>query len=556
MNLHIRVRYLASFDSEAVRKLARYRNDDQFVDVDANQFTDEQLDKLYELAKADNGKEGARALCQRIAAYRNVKANPTGTKIGKLESLAAALRAYIEPSPNKWVFYDEKDGHALPYFVASIKYEKGDSRNGVQASVVMRLAAIGRKDRDGRSVTFHVNNLGRTVIEILNDASFYLETPAAVERYLEDIELYKQWATLTGSQFKCIGTAFPTDAYSYGNVAMERDGQPTTVVMDDATDEEADDSRRSSRNRGGGTTTSKEFWSKGRSDEDEETSTESDGEGVVVTPVHPYLKVFDLARHEFVKTHVRNITPYEYDTTAASKLVLPDQTKALIDILVQGSADIMEDIILGKTGGTIVISTGPPGTGKTLTAEVFAEKIRCPLYVVQCSQLGTDEETVEKQLQRILDRASRWRAILLIDEADVYVHTRGTDIQQNAIVGVFLRVLEHYRGVLFMTSNRSTIIDDAIMSRATAWIRYDYPTKEQLTQLWTVLSTQYKMPLDKGLIEALVEKYPRLSGRNIKNMLKLAGLLLRKATDTKPDVKLFGYVSTFLDLKVDDKEPS
>src|SRR6185295_19284784 len=104
-------------------------------------------------------------------------------------------------------------------------------------------------------------------------------------------------------------------------------------------------------------------------------------------------------------------------------------------------------IVAGKTGGTIVFCTGEPGTGKTLTGEVFSEVIKRPLYVVQCSQLGTDEEELEKQLKKVLRRAQRWGAILLIDEADVYVRERGDDIQQNAIVGVFLRVLEYYRGI-------------------------------------------------------------------------------------------------------------
>lgn len=299
------------------------------------------------------------------------------------------------------------------------------------------------------------------------------------------------------------------------------------------------------------------FWSKTkRSGKDEDDDDDIDDKFTVVVPVHPYVKVFDLAKHEFVIIHVRNITPYVYDKTAEKKLVLDPQTKTLVTILVEGSSEVMEDIIQGKTGGTIVISTGPPGTGKTLTAEVFSEEIERPLYVVQCSQLGTNEETVEKQLSKVLTRASRWKAILLIDEADVYVHERGTDIQQNAIVGVFLRVLEHYRGVLFLTSNRQTIIDDAIMSRATAWIKYEYPSPQQLADIWTVLSKQYKVEINDKLIHELVEAFPHISGRNVKNMLKLARMLLRKAKTTGYDLKLFKYVATFLDLRTDQEKPA
>ena len=554
MQLHVKVAFLKGFKGEKFEKLVGYRDEHHFVDVPASLLTSAQLDKLVEHAKADPKGSGSRGLISKIAAYRNIQGDPTGKRIGRLEVLEAALRAYIEPTPNKWLFRDEPDGYAVPYYVSNIHYSPRKRES--PADVDVTLAAVTRGSSDGKVITFHNSDLGKTVSEILHEAGYYLETPAAVERYLEDIDLYKKYSPGTGVQYRATGMGFPATRYSYGEKAMERDGIAATVVMDDVMDDDS-----SVRTTSKGSLTSNAFWVKparSRDDdededgEEEEVDTEGEVPDSVVTPVHPYVNVFDLNAHEFVLVHVRNLTPYVYDKAAAGKLVLPEDTKSLITILVRGSSEVMEDIIKGKTGGTIVISTGPPGTGKTLTAEVFAEEIERPLYVVQCSQLGTDEERVEKQLQKVLTRASRWNAILLIDEADVYVHERGADIQQNAIVGVFLRVLEHYRGVLFLTSNRSTVIDDAIMSRATAWIRYEYPTKEQLRSLWGVLSKQYGMELSDKAVTELVETFPKLSGRNIKNLLKLARMLIRGKKGQTMDVKLFKYVSGFLDLKTDD----
>ena len=141
----------------------------------------------------------------------------------------------------------------------------------------------------------------------------------------------------------------------------------------------------------------------------------------------------------------------------------------------------------------------------------------------------------------------RWKAILLIDEADVYTHERGQDIQQNAIVGVWLRVLEHYRGVMFMTSNRDTIIDDAIMSRATAWIRYDYPDPKALVEIWRVLAENYEVELTSLDIVELCRIFPKISGRSIKSLLRLGRLLVSKKGG-KVDVALLQYVSQFIDL--------
>ena len=94
-------------------------------------------------------------------------------------------------------------------------------------------------------------------------------------------------------------------------------------------------------------------------------------------------------------------------------------------------------------------------TSKTLTAEVLAEYKERPLYSIQCSQLGIDPETIEKNLAVVLQRANRWNAILLLDEADVYITKRGSSLQHNAIVGVFLRILEYAQCILIMTTNLS-----------------------------------------------------------------------------------------------------
>ncbi|KAH7308334.1 hypothetical protein BKA65DRAFT_520183 [Rhexocercosporidium sp. MPI-PUGE-AT-0058] len=69
------------------------------------------------------------------------------------------------------------------------------------------------------------------------------------------------------------------------------------------------------------------------------------------------------------------------------------------------------DVVIGKGG--------PPGVRKTLTTELIAEYLRRPLMPVSISKLGTTAKTVEKWLPRIFKRASRWKAVLLLNEADV-----------------------------------------------------------------------------------------------------------------------------------------
>ena len=82
-------------------------------------------------------------------------------------------------------------------------------------------------------------------------------------------------------------------------------------------------------------------------------------------------------------------------------------------------------------------------------------------------------------------RASRWKAVLLLDEADVLLEQRSShDIHRNALVCVFLRTLEYYQGMMFLTTNRVEQIDDAIASRIHFKLKYDKLNLEQRANVW------------------------------------------------------------------------
>ena len=487
--------------------------------------------------------KGSIAVKQKIVTYRKLMLDAKGVKISRLEPLVMAIKLLMEPTPHKWLFVENEDGNLVPWYVYEVSYHPPDERTGSPAKTEVSLAATKRGSKITQDIHFHINNLGDTAGELLRKKGYFLETPEIIAEYTKENLRYQAICGLTGEQFIAVGEGFERgDYYGSSTVAMERDGMPTTVVMDDDSEEGEGRNEREREH-----VTSK-FWTQNKRGGDD--GGEADEHSVVDLPLHPYVKTFDLKKHVFTTIHVGNLTEYVYDATLIDKLVLPVERKELVSMLVEGADLALDDIVKGKTGGIIVICTGPPGTGKTLTAEVFSEQVKRPLYCVQCSQLGTDEEQLEKELKIVLSRAQRWKAILLIDEADVYVHSRGTDIQQNAIVGVFLRVLEYYRGILFMTSNRETIIDDAIMSRATAWIRYELPDRAAALAIWRVLATQYKVELTHSSFELLVghPKFAHVSGRSIKNLLKLAKLMARRKKQPVT-VDTIVYVSQFLDLE-------
>lgn len=83
----------------------------------------------------------------------------------------------------------------------------------------------------------------------------------------------------------------------------------------------------------------------------------------------------------------------------------------------------------------VILLDGPPGVGKTLTAESVAETMKAPLYTMSGGELGTRSNDVEKRLSDILEMASMWNAILLIDEADIFMEQRApSELERNELV--------------------------------------------------------------------------------------------------------------------------
>lgn len=101
------------------------------------------------------------------------------------------------------------------------------------------------------------------------------------------------------------------------------------------------------------------------------------------------------------------------------------------------------------------------------------------------ADIGTDEREMEDILGEWLQRATDWRAIILIDEADVFLEKRNVkDLQRNSLVSVFLSCLEYYRGMIFLTTNRIGQIDDAFLSRVSLALTYHKLGPGSQKRLW------------------------------------------------------------------------
>ena len=130
-------------------------------------------------------------------------------------------------------------------------------------------------------------------------------------------------------------------------------------------------------------------------------------------------------------------------------LVLPEERKSLLRSLIEANGKLnaggaaFDDFVRGKGQGLVINLFGPPGVGKTLSAEATSEHLKRPLYIVGSGDLGTSAGDVDRALGRAFDLAASWNAVLLIDEADVFLEERTlAHLERNAMVAVFLRQLE------------------------------------------------------------------------------------------------------------------
>lgn len=97
---------------------------------------------------------------------------------------------------------------------------------------------------------------------------------------------------------------------------------------------------------------------------------------------------------------------------------------------------------------------------------------------------------------------------------------------------------------IHMTTNLGDEVDDAITSRCIAKLTYEDPPPEGQARIWRILSDLNKLKVSDLEIDKVVKKHPKLTGRDVKNLLKLASFVA--ASNGKVlDAKTIEYAMLF-----------
>jgi adenylate kinase family enzyme len=249
--------------------------------------------------------------------------------------------------------------------------------------------------------------------------------------------------------------------------------------------------------------------------------------------LNPVLYGFSLGDKIWGAFAVSEIEEVGWNDEIIDSLVLDPERKDFIHALVRthglknAGNDVFDDFVLGKGKGLIGLLSGPPGVGKTLTAEAVAEIARRPLYMISSGELGDSPESVQTNLARAFELGEAWNAVVLLDEADIFLYRRSDDnLSRNAITSIFLRHLEYYKGILLLTTNRLTSLDEAFQSRIHFTFKYLPLDKEVRLAIWNKFAD--KARATPGVIVDLGDEDIRelaslpLNGRQIKNCMGIS----------------------------------
>lgn len=253
------------------------------------------------------------------------------------------------------------------------------------------------------------------------------------------------------------------------------------------------------------------------------------------------MKLIEEAAESQLRNRLDDFAIVSQTRLTLSDLVLPDETRTKIEELLSACKNheavingwgFRERLMTGR--GIVSIFDGPPGTGKTFCAEILGSELGLPVSRINIpSVVSKWVGETEQNLQEIFRRARAGRSLLLFDEADalfgqrVEKVERATDRYANMEVNLLLQEIERYDGVVLLTTNLYSALDDALLRRILFRISFTEPNAAQRTEIWRLLIPPSAPLHDDVDFEELGETFD-LAGGRIKNAVLRAAYRARQ----------------------------
>jgi Trp operon repressor len=118
---------------------------------------------------------------------------------------------------------------------------------------------------------------------------------------------------------------------------------------------------------------------------------------------------------------------------------------------------------------------------------------------------------------------------------------------------VFLRILEYYEGILFLTTNRLTSFDMAFKSRIHLALKYNALEEDRRKELWKLFLDRTSKESLQNWPASVIDELAKvnINGRQIKNTVRTANTLAKskKIALTKEHIEI--VLETMAELEDD-----
>ncbi|MDZ4181596.1 MAG: ATP-binding protein, partial [Candidatus Cloacimonadaceae bacterium] len=249
-------------------------------------------------------------------------------------------------------------------------------------------------------------------------------------------------------------------------------------------------------------------------------------------------------------------------------LIIPAEEKALLGLIINKCRDENAGDLSGwgfgahstnAKQGMVILLYGAPGTGKTFAAGAIANELKRDLVTLNVPELrnkyyGETEKLIKKAFaeMREMARQGSKAPIFLLNEADQLVHNRVSGDStcstiENTIQSIILEELETYPGILILTTNLQSNMDEAFFRRFDIKMSFALPDLACREQLWK-MHLRAEIPGSGEIdIQHLAKTY-RFSGAQIALVVRNACLA---AIERKENRKiLLTDLTKFADLEL------
>ncbi|KAJ8583782.1 hypothetical protein M405DRAFT_884672 [Rhizopogon salebrosus TDB-379] len=198
---------------------------------------------------------------------------------------------------------------------------------------------------------------------------------------------------------------------------------------------------------------------------------------------------YDLETHEWQRFPISDLTPIEYDEMVWRNLIMDDNTKDLIEALVDSTGQSLGASYSGQLSkGKNVLLIGPLGTGRMTTVHAVCNLLKRPLLTISAYDIGSGTDLIAHWMSL----AVTWNAVIVVKDADVYL--KSANITDREHINATLRQLEGDDCITFWVTSGC---DEEFLNSFCAVINFPELNATARRRLWL---THFGQPEPAGYV--------------------------------------------------------